>query len=322
MSTMPPKILVITPVHHIRGVSEILESIGEVNYLENPTPQDVLNFITNQHAVFTNPNKSNVFIGPDIMDKGPDLKAICTASTGLNHIDISYADKRGISVLSLKNERDVINKISSTAEHAFSLMLAAVRHIPQAFDSVKRGEWDYTKFIGRQLDYLTIGVVGYGRLGTYFARYARAFGSRVLVYDPHATIEDESIIHADLDQLLKESDVISLHVHATPETTGMVDQMWFSKMKRSVVLVNTARGEIINETDLIAFLKENPEARLSADVISTEISTKQSSPLIEYAKTASNIIVTPHIGGMTVEGQQIAYTHAVLLLRRFFVDQN
>jgi len=164
MSTMPPKILVITPVHHIRGVSEILESIGEVNYLENPTPQDVLNLISNQHAVFTNPNKSNVFIGPDIMDKGPDLKAICTASTGLNHIDISYAVKRGISVLSLKNERDVINKISSTAEHAFSLMLAAVRHIPQAFDSVKRGEWDYTKFIGRQLDYLTIGVVGYGRL--------------------------------------------------------------------------------------------------------------------------------------------------------------
>jgi len=95
------------------------------------------------------------------------------------------------------------------------------------------------------------------------------------VYDPHATIEDECIIHADLDQLLKESDVISLHVHATPETTGMVDQMWFSKMKRSVVLVNTARGEIINETDLIAFLMENPDARLSADVITSEISTKQ-----------------------------------------------
>lgn len=318
---MTSKILVITPVHHIQGVSEILESIGQVTYLDNPMPEDVLNLISNQHAIFTNPNKSNVFIGREIIDAGHDLKVICTASTGTNHIDKAYAAKQGVAVLSLTEERDVINEISSTAEHAFALMLAALRHIPQAFDSVKRGEWDYTPFIGRQLDYLTIGVVGYGRLGTYFARYATAFGSRVLVYDPYVTVEDESVIQTDLDQLLTESDVISLHVHVTPETTGMVDQTWFSRMKPSVVLLNTARGEVINESDLTAFLKEHPDARLAADVISGEVSAKGSSSLIEYARTASNVILTPHIGGMTVEGQQIAYTHAARLLHRFLMEQ-
>lgn len=319
---MIPKILVITPVHHIQGVWEILESIGQVTYLEDPMPEDVLNLISNQHAIFTNPNRSNVFIGREIFDASRELKVICTASTGTNHIDMKYAAKQGVTILSLTEERNVINKISSTAEHAFALTLGALRHIPQAFDSVKRGEWDYTPFIGRQLDHLTIGVVGYGRLGRYFARYARAFGSRVLAYDPYVVVEDETIVQTDLDQLLKESDVISLHVHVTPETTGMVNQTWFSKMKPWVVLVNTARGEIINETDLIAFLKERPDARLAADVIPGEVPAKQSSPLVEYARTASNVILTPHVGGMTVEGQQIAYTHAARLLRRFFTEQN
>lgn len=321
MITLIPKILVITPVHHIHGVPEILERIGLVTYLDDPIPEDVLRLISKQHAVFTNPNKSNVFIGRDVIESGPELKVICTASTGTNHIDVDYTAKRGITVLSLTNERDVINEISSTAEHAFALMLAALRHIPQAFDSVKRREWNYTQFIGRQLDSLTIGVVGYGRLGKHFARYARAFGSRVLVYDPFVTVEDESMVQTELDMLLKESDVISFHVHLTHETSGMVDQTWFSKMKPSVVLVNTARGEIINETNLIAFLKGHPDARLAADVITGEVLAKQSSPLIEYARTASNIILTPHIGGMTVEGQRIAYTHAAQQLRRFFLKQ-
>ena len=182
---------------------------------------------------------------------------------------------------------------------------------------MKRGEWDYTQFIGRQLDYLTIGVVGYGRLGTYFARYARAFGSRVLVYDPHATIEDESIIHADLDQLLKESDVISLHVHVTPETTGMVDQMWFSKMKHSVVLVNTARGEICDEEALIAFLEQHPGAFYATDVIANETVNKFNNKLRSWALRTEQVLITPHIGGMTVEAQQIAYTHAANLLKKF-----
>jgi len=309
---------VITPVHHIQGVVEILESAGNVTYLSDPTTQDVINNLPGKHAIFTNPNKSNVFIGSEIFDTAGNLMVVCTASTGTNHIDKEYAAQKNIPILSLTEERAMINRISSTAEHAFALMMSALRHIPQSFDSVKGGEWDYTQFIGRQLDCLTTGVVGYGRLGTFFARYALAFGSRVLVYDPYVTVEHDDIIQTDFDELLTESDIISLHVHVTPETTGMVDLTWFSKMKPTVLLINTARGEIINELDLIKFLKQHPGAVLATDVISGEVFTKQSNPLIEYARTATNIIVTPHIGGMTVEGQQIAYSHAAQNLHKFF----
>lgn len=320
MHNMDIEILVITPINHIQGVREILDRIGTVTNLEDPTPNDVLNHISSKNAIFTNPNKSKVYIGRDIMNAGKDLQVICTASTGTNHIDTSYAFRGGLTVLSLQEERDVINRISSTAEHAFALMLAALRHIPQSFDAVKLGKWDYRRFIGRQLDYLTVGVVGYGRLGSYFGRYARAFGCRVLAYDPYKTIENESINQVELDQLLSESDIISLHVHVTDETTSMVDNSWFSRMKPSVILVNTSRGEVINELALIEFLKEHPSAVLAADVVSNEVSHRHASPLIAYARSAPNVILTPHIGGMTEEGQQIAYRHAARQLRRFFIE--
>ena len=315
-----PKILVITPIHHIEGVAALLQSFGDVTYLPDPAPLDVIRGVTDQDAVFTNPNKSDVFIGKDVMDAGHALKAICTASTGTNHIDVGCAAERGIRVLSLTEQRDVIAKISSTAEHALALMLAALRHLPQAAESVKRGEWDYTRFIGRQVDHLTVGVVGYGRLGTYFARYVKALGSRVLVYDPYVSVRDVLLSQVELDQLLREADVISLHVHVTPETTRMVDKSWCKRMKPSVVLVNTSRGEIIDEAALIAFLVATPDAMLVADVVSEEVPAKRSSPLIDYARTASNVILTPHVGGMTVEGQQIAYMHAGRQLQRFFTE--
>ncbi len=318
---MTPRILVITPVNHIQGVCETLESSGSVVYLEDPSLEDVLSQVAGVHAIFTNPNKSNVFIGPTIMEAGSDLRVICTASTGTNHIDLAYAAGRGITVLSLTDEHEVIGKITSTAEHAFALMMAALRRVPQSFNSVKRGEWDYKRFIGRQLDHVTVGVVGYGRLGKMFANYCKAFGSQVVVYDPYKHVSADGIRQVDLDTLLRESDVISIHVHVTPETTGMVDRSWFSRMQHSVVLVNTARGEVINEADVVDFLERNPGASMAVDVIADEVQKKETNKLIEYARTHANLIITPHVGGMTVEGQQIAYQCAGRRLKHFLENK-
>lgn len=317
--TRKPHILVITPVAHIPGVQETLESIGKVMYLDDPSATDARKHIIGKDAIYTNPNKSDVFIGPELIDAADRLQVICTASTGTTHIDKAYATQKGIAVLALTQDMSVIRKISSTAELAFGLTLATIRHIPAGFDHVKRGGWDYTQFIGRQLDHLTIGVVGYGRLGTFYAQYAKAFGGRVLVYDPYVTVRDPDLTQVKtIAPLLKKSDVIALHVHVTPETDGMVNKQWFDQMRDDVVIVNTARGEIINETDLVGFLKTHPSAQLAADVITGETTNKQTSPLIRYAKKAKNIILTPHIGGMTREGQQIAYNHAARKLKRFF----
>ncbi|MBF0110135.1 MAG: hypothetical protein HQL76_13275 [Magnetococcales bacterium] len=321
-ASLHPRVLVITPVRHIRGVPEILESFGAITYMDHPSQEEVVARIPGCQAIFTNPNKSDVFIGHEVMAAGGDLQVICTASTGTIHIDKVEAARRSLPIISLTEERSFIDRISSTAEHAFALMLAGLRHVPQSFESVKRGEWDYTRFIGRQVDHLTIGVVGYGRLGGMFSRYCKAFGARVLVHDPYKTVTDSQLIQTDLDVLLRESDVIALHVHATPETVGMVDRRWFSRMKGTVLLVNTARGDLVVEDDLIAFLEGHPEAGLATDVIADEVRNKEGNRLLRYARTSPRVIVTPHIGGMTREGQEIAYGHAADLLRRFFLARN
>jgi len=270
-------------------------------------------------AIFTNPNKSKVYIGRELLDESKKLKVVCSASTGTNHIDVDYAIKKGITVLSLTEEREVIEKISSTAEHAFALMMSALRNIPESFDSVKRGEWDYTKFIGRQLDQLTVGVVGFGRLGRMFSGYCKSFGSKVIVYDPYANIPSD-FDQVDLSSLLKNSDVISIHIHVNDETKSMIDKSWFSLLKEDVLIVNTSRGEVINERELISFLGKNPESKYATDVVSGEVIDRNNSEVISKLFELNNIIITPHIGGMTKEAQRIAYNHSASMLKSYLIN--
>ena len=313
-----PKILVITPVKHIAGVSSILEEIGLVTYMEDPDLTDLLKVIVRYDAIFTNPNKSKIFIGKEIMDAAINLKVICTASTGTNHIDKAYAAKKNIPILSLTEEREVINQISSTAELAFGLTMAGLRHIVRGHNAVLKGEWDYTRYIGRQMNALTIGVVGFGRLGTMYANYCRAFGSKVIVYDPYKEVKQGFKQANKISELLNDSDVVAIHVHVTEETQNMFNQSLFSQMKKDVLFVNTSRGDIVNETDAVNFLRDNPQAKIATDVLSDEIRNRLSSPLLKFSYESEQIIITPHIGGMSREAQEIAYTHAAKRLNFFY----
>jgi phosphoglycerate dehydrogenase-like enzyme len=317
------KILVITPVRHIAGVSETLESIGKVTYLDDPSPAEVIEVIGEYDAVYTNPNKSKVFIGKEIIDAGSNLKVICTASTGTNHIDKPYVAKKGLPLLALTEERDVINRISSTAELAFALTLAGLRHVVSSHNNALIGEWDYTQYIGRQMNGLTIGVIGYGRLGTMYSRYCQAFNSRVLVFDPYKQVEQEGLEQLQsMSELLRLSDVIAIHVHVTDETLGMLNAACFEQMKKDVLLVNTSRGDIVNEPDLVEFLQNNLKARVATDVLSDEILNRLASPLLKYAQQSEQVIITQHIGGMSREAQEIAYGHAARRLQKFFNELN
>jgi phosphoglycerate dehydrogenase-like enzyme len=316
---MKNKILVITPVRHIKGVPEALESTGEITYMDDPSSDEVISIISGYDAIFTNPNKSKVFIGKEILDVAKKLKVICTASTGTNHIDKSYAAKLDLPILALTEEREVINRISSTAELAFSLTLASLRHVVNSHKAVLGGEWNYEKYIGRQMNCLTIGSIGYGRLGSMYSRYSKAFDSRVLVYDPYKEADDQGIEQVDnLEYLLQESDVIAINVHVTEETIDMINKSCFDLMKKDVVLVNTSRGDIVNEPDLVSFLQTNPNARIATDVLADEIRNRTESPLLKYALESEQVIITPHIGGMCREAQEIAYGHAAQRLTKFF----
>jgi len=313
---------VITPVRHIVGVPEILEGAGQVTYMDDPTLSEVILAIGEYDALFTNPNKSKVFIGREVIDEAKKLKVICTASTGTNHIDKAYATEKGLPILALTEEREVISRISSTAELAFTLTMAGLRHVVRSHNAVLTGDWDYTQYIGRQMNCLTIGIIGYGRLGAMYSGYCQAFGSRVLVYDPYKTVDSDGLQQVDdLSVILRESDVVAIHVHVTDETLGMMNAACFAQMKRDVLLVNTSRGDIVNEPDLVKFLRANPQARAATDVLADEIRHRLESPLLQYAHESEQVIITPHIGGMSREAQEIAYGHAANQLDKFFMEK-
>ena len=314
---MSRNIVVITPVKHIRGVSETLERIGNVIYHEDPVLNDIERDLGEAWAIYTNPNKSKVYIGRELFDMAPNLKVVCTASTGRNHIDLVEAANRSIQVISLTEEREIINRISSTAELAFALTLSHLRRVTESHQGALEGQWDYTRYIGRQMNQLTVGVLGYGRLGGLFSGYAAAMGAQVIVSDPYKNVVNGDMQKVSLSELAARSDILSLHVHVTDETTGIISAEVLSEMKEDVLIVNTSRGEIINETDMVAFLRAHPRARVATDVLSDEIRNREASPLLNFARESKQVLITQHIGGMTREAQEIAYGHAASLLESF-----
>jgi len=305
-------ILVITPILHIEGLMESLKKSGKLIIFENPSKNDLRKILIKANVIFTNPNKSKIYIGKDLIDKAINLKVICTASTGTNHIDVNYARSKKIKIISLTKDYNTIKKISSTAEHALALTLSSLRNIPISYDSVLKGNWDYTKYIGRQINFLTIGVVGYGRLGKMYARYLNSMGSKVIFYDPFKKSISKNIKKiSSLNELFMKSDVISFHLHVNTNTHHLLNKKNFKYLKKDVLIINTSRGEIINEKDLIMYLKKNKKAKYSCDVLENEIFGIGKNKLIKYAeKNKKQVTITPHIGGMTKEAQNIAY-HSV-----------
>lgn len=320
---MTTRIISITPIRHIQGVVEQLESIGELTIFDDPSLSDLIEVVHDYEVIFTNPNKSKIYLDEKVFKHSPNLKVLCTASTGTNHINKNHLQNYSIDLLSLTEERSVIDKISSTAEHALALTMSAIRNIPSSFQTVLQGEWNYEDHIGRQIDQLTIGVIGYGRLGKKYTNYISAMGAKVLVFDPYQEVNKAGIEKVEtLEKLFQLSDVISIHVHVTDETVSMINKKLLDKAKKDVLLINTSRGEIINEADLVNFLYSNPNAKAAVDVISDEIIGKEKSPLLNYSLDSSQVIITPHIGGMTQEAQQIAYNHAAEMLRYYYNEIN
>jgi len=298
-------VLCLTPVEHIDSIVTILSSIGDVTYLPFATKEQMMQAQTEKEygAIFVNPNMMTYRLDEETVSDSVEI--VCTASTGTNHIDKEFCNLKHIKIISLTTDYDVIRKISSTAEHAFALMMAIIRNIPTAFDSVKAGSWDYLPFIGRQIDQLTIGVVGYGRLGRMMATYCEAFGAKVVVCDPY--IKWCHFEKQTLEYVFSFCDVVSLHVHLNNETTGMIDKRLFDMHhNKGLYLVNTSRGGIVNEQDVIESIKNGQLLGYATDVVSDELGHIGDSPIIEASKT-HNIIVTPHIGGMTKDAQEMAY---------------
>jgi len=236
-----------------------------------------------------------------LLSKAKLLKVIATPSTGTDHIDRKFAENNGIQIIDIAKEYELLDTFSATAEMAWCLLLSLIRHLPQAFIDAKNGVWSRQKHTGIQLLGKTIGILGFGRLGKMMAQNALGFRMNVLACDLNP-INEPGVRPVDFDTLIKESDFITIHVHLSDQTRGMIDDTAFSKMKNGAFLINTSRGAIINENALLDALISGKLAGAGLDVICGEWDQNlDRHPLIQYANTHSNLIITPHIAGSTTE---------------------
>ena len=247
-------------------------------------------------------------IDSEVLGAATRLKMIVTPTTGLNHIDLTEAERRGVRVLSLRGETSILKNVRATAEHTIALILALSRRLPQAWSHVRAGGWTRDLFVGNEIFRKTAGIVGYGRLGCLVSGYLVCFGARVLVCDRSNTSLDAPlpIEVVGREELLRSSDIVSVHVDLNPQTGGFFGRTEFEQMKPGALFVNTARGELVDETALLHALRSQRMAGAALDVLSGEDTNGMGThPLVAYAKDHDNLLITPHIGGCTKESMQM-----------------
>jgi D-3-phosphoglycerate dehydrogenase len=245
-----------------------------------------------------------------LLDHAPRLKVVATNSTGTDHLDMAALRRRGITVLSLKAERELLEQVTSTAELAFGLLLTCARRLPECFEASRAGRWERHRLAGQQISGKTLGIVGCGRLGNMMAAYGAAFRMRVIACDPDAGRIPPEVERVALDELLARADFVSLHVHLDEGTRGMLGGREFALMKPGACLINTSRGGLIEESALIQAMETGHVAAAGLDVIYGEwCEDKYQHPLIAYSRRNPRLYITPHVGGTCPEAGRTTMRH-------------
>jgi D-3-phosphoglycerate dehydrogenase len=259
------------------------------------SPKEYLQHLGDADALLV---RSAVQVTPAVLEQAPKLRVIGRAGIGVDNVDLEAATAAGVLVMNTPGGNAI-----SVAEHTLALMLAMARHVPQASTSTRSGKWEKKKFLGSELRGKTLGIIGLGSIGREVVRRARAFEMRVVAHDPYVTSAiagDLGVDLLDLGALYAQSDYISLHVAATPETTGMLSRDAFARMKDGVRIVNCARGELVDDAALAEAVASGKVAGAALDVFPVE------PPPAGYALfAADSVLATPHIGGSTEEAQEI-----------------
>ena len=291
------RIGILEPDRYPAHALEILRTLGAVAQKTNDTT--LPEFLANVEVLVI---RLRYLINATFLAQCPQLRIISTATTGLDHIDLQTTEARQIAVLSLRGETAFLRTITATAEHTWGLLLALLRHIPEAHHSVIKGDWDRDRFFGRELQGRTLALVGLGRIGQMVARYGLAFRMKVVAYDPYQTEWIDDVSRADsLPELVAQADVLSLHVPLSAETKHLIGATEFAALKKNAIVVNTSRGAVIDEVALLENLKSGQLAGAALDVIHDEYSPSSSlrENLLQYAATHTNLLITPHLGGAT-----------------------
>jgi len=313
------RILNAEPKGYCINAREILKSVGEL-YEEELDREKLLRIIGKYEILIV---RLGIQVDKEALDAGHNLVAVVTATTGLDHIDIQHAQKKGVKVLSLHGEADFLRKVGATAEHTWALLLALIRKVPQASRSVLNGYWDRDKFRGSELRGKRLGILGLGRLGEKIALYGNAFEMKVLAYDPFCTAWPNDVMRcSNLDALLSKSDILSIHIPLNEKTKGLIGKQELAVLLEDGILINTSRGEIVDSHALIESLSAGHLAGAAVDVIEGErnAAMRDKNSLIAYAKTHSKLLITPHIGGATWESMASTEVFMAKKLKTFLSD--
>jgi D-3-phosphoglycerate dehydrogenase / 2-oxoglutarate reductase len=291
----PPKVLIADAISQ-RGVDELSRGNElDVAIKTGLSEQELVRVIPPFSALIV---RSQTRVTANILNAGAKLRVVGRAGVGVDNVDVETATRRGVVVLNAPGGNTV-----STAEHAFSLLLAAARKIPQADANVRSKNWDKKNFEGVELYNKALGVIGMGRIGSELSRRAIAFGMRVIAYDPYLSVTRARSLQVELvdelDDLLTSADFISLHTPLTPETRHILDAARLRKTKRGVRIINCARGGLIDEAALVEALQDRHVAGAALDVFEIE-----PLPVDSPLRSAPNVVLTPHLGASTVEAQE------------------
>ena len=268
--------------------------------------EELVGIIGNYEGLIT---RSQTAVDAEVIGAGRELRIICRAAIGVDNIDLDAATDRGILVANCPYDNVV-----SAAEHTMTLLLACCRNLVDAHASLRNSTWDRKSFLGTELDNKVLGIVGLGKVGSRVARMAQGFGMKVIAYDPYITDEKFSNTGAEkiatLDELLQRADVLTIHTPKNEETTGMIGPGQLALLRKGVIVINCARGGIVDETALLDALEDGSISAAGIDVWENEPAVDR--PLQKHPR----VVMTPHLGANTGEAQyRISMTTAEQVIK-------
>src|SRR4051794_31417342 len=277
------------------GLDRLRHAGHDVDVRLDLSPDDLLSAVKGAHALII---RSATKVTADVIDAGTDLVVVGRAGIGLDNVDVEHATKRGVMVVNAPQSNTL-----SAAEHTMALLLAQARNVPQAHAALKQGRWERSRWEGVELADKVLGIVGLGRIGKLVAQRASSFGMRLIAYDPYVSGERARQMNIELvglDELVRLSDFVTIHVAKTKETVGLVGKELLAKAKPGIRIINVARGGIVDEEALAEAIREGRVGGAALDVFAEEPTTE--SPLFEL----DSVVVTPHLGASTREAQDKA----------------
>jgi D-3-phosphoglycerate dehydrogenase len=250
--------------------------------------------------------RSKIKITKNIIDKAPKLKFIARAGAGMENIDVDYAESKGITCLCApKGNRDAVG------EHAIGMLLSLFNNLCKADKEVREGKWIREENRGIELMGKTVGIIGYGNMGSAFADKLKGFGVNILVYDKYKkNFGSEQVKEVSLEQLFAETDVLSIHTPLTDETHYLINDLFINKFRKNIYIINTARGKSLNTTDLVKNIKSEKVLGACLDVLEYEMVSFENldattlPEAFQYLTKSNKVILSPHIAGWTIESNE------------------